>query len=144
MSWLDKFLQDQVELQGNLLGEAEASDIVIDNSSPQQLQAYKNLQDLIKERGGQQRTHQLVNADCVRHLLGTEPHELFKALGLPPSQRNRLPTEAQEALMCGNLAAFYAILEDQSAQGHNGIVRAARQGFSRAAEIFPWNWSRMD
>lgn len=138
-NWLDYFRDKQVgEVQGNLLGPPETSDIVIDHTSPSQKLAYTRLQDLVKARGGDRRTHATVNADCIQYLLGVAPNDLYDALGVPRSKRERLPTEAQEVLMMGNLAAFYAILEDE-AQGHDSIISSSRKGFSRARPIFPWN-----
>ncbi|MFE4108702.1 hypothetical protein [Almyronema epifaneia] len=96
------------------------------------------MHSLIQQRGGRKRTHAFVNAEALRILLGEEPDELYDALGVPQSKRERLPTSAQEALMAGNIAAFYAILE-KNAQGHEQILRASKQGFHRAKGIFPWN-----
>jgi hypothetical protein len=138
-SWLDYFREKSAgEVQGNLLGPPETSDIVIDHTSPSQKLAYQRLQDLVKSRGGNQSTHATVNADCIKYLLGVVPNELYDALGVPRSKREQLPTEAQEVLMVGNLAAFYAILE-ADAQGHDPIIKASRRGFTRARKIFPWN-----
>lgn len=138
-NWLDYFKQrSSRDVQGNLLGPSEAAEIVIDHTSPTQKLAYQRLQDLIKARGGNQSTHAIVNADCIKYLLGVMPNELYDALGVPRSQRERLPTEAQEVLMMGNLAAFYAILEEE-AQGHEPIIKASRKGFTRAKKLFPWN-----
>ncbi|MGG6241585.1 hypothetical protein ACQ4N7_23410 [Nodosilinea sp. AN01ver1] len=138
-NWLDYFRNKQAgEVQGNLLGPPETSDIVIDHTSPSQKLAYTRLQDLVKARGGDQRTHAVVNADCIQYLLGVAPNDLYDALGVPRSKRERLPTEAQEVLMVGNLAAFYAILEDES-QGHDSIIESSQKGFTRARKIFPWN-----
>jgi hypothetical protein len=138
-NWLDYFrAKSSGDVQGSLLGPTEGSDIVIDHTSPSQKLAYQRLRDLIKERGGNQSTHAIVNADCIKYLLGVVPNELYDALGVPQSKRERLPTEAQEVLMVGNLAAFYAILEDD-AQGHEPIIKASRRGFTRARKLFPWN-----
>jgi hypothetical protein len=93
---------------------------------------------LIKARGGQQKTHRQVNAECIQYLMGVAPNDLYDALGVPRSKRERLPTEAQEVLMVGNLAAFYAILEEE-AQGHDSIIESSRRGFTKARKIFPWN-----
>jgi len=138
-NWLDYYRNTgDGEVQGNLLGPPQASDIVIDHSSPSQRVVYRRLQTLVKARGGVQRTHRQINAECIQYLLGVAPAELYDALGVPQSQRERLPTEAQEVLMVGNLAAFYAILE-ADAQGHDPIIRASRRGFHRARQLFPWH-----
>lgn len=138
-NWLDYFRAKSTgDIQGNILEPATASDIVIDRTSPSQKLAYQRLQDLVKARGGNQSTHAMVNADCIKYLLGVAPNDLYDALGVPRSQRERLPTEAQEVLMVGNLAAFYAILE-ADAQGHEPIIKASQRGFARARKIFPWN-----
>lgn len=139
-NWLDYFREKSAgEVQGNLLGPPETSDIVIDHTSPSQKLAYQRLQDLVKARGGQEKTHRQINAECIQYLMGVAPNDLYDALGVPRSKRERLPTEAQEVLMVGNLAAFYAILEDE-AQGHDSIIESSRRGFGRARKIFPWNW----
>lgn len=139
-NWLDYFRDKQSgEVQGNLLGPSGASDIVIDHTSPSQKLAYNRLQDLVKARGGNRMTHRQINAECIQYLLGVAPDDLYDALGVPRSKRERLPTEAQEVLMVGNLAAFYAILEDE-AEGHDSIMRSTRKGFVKARKIFPWNW----
>lgn len=130
--WLDYFRREEAgEIQGNLLGAPESSDIVIDNTDPSQQLAYERLHKLIEQRGGQRRTHAYINAEALRILLGEEPDQLYNALGVPQSKRERLPTSAQEALMVGNLAAFYAILADD-AQGHTQILRSSKRGFNRA------------
>lgn len=139
-NWLDYFKNRHTgEVQGNLLGPSETSDIVIDHTSPSQKLAYTRLQDLVKARGGTRMTHRQINAECIQYLLGVAPDDLYDALGVPRSKREQLPTEAQEVLMVGNLAAFYAILEDE-AEGHDSIMRSTRKGFSKARKIFPWNW----
>ena len=137
--WLNYFRKNNSDaVQGNLLGPTETTDIVIDNTDPSQRLAYERLHNLIKQSGGQKRTHAIVNAEALRILLGEEPDQLYEALGVPKSKRERLPTSAQEALMAGNIAAFYAIVEDK-AQGHDQIIRSSKQGFHRAKGIFPWN-----
>ena len=139
MGFLDYFRNNNSEaVQGNLLGPTESTDIVIDNTDPSQQLAYKRLHTLVKQRGGNKMSHSNINAEALRILLGEEPDRLYDALGIPQSKRERLPTSAQEALMAGNIAAFYAILED-NAQGHEQLVRASRKGFHRAKGIFPWN-----
>lgn len=138
--WLDHFRREEAnEIQGNLFGEPESTDIVIDNTDPSQRLAYRRLHDLVKARGGNRATYSNINAEALRVLLGEEPDQLYDALGVPKSKRERLPTSAQEALMAGNIAAFYAILAD-NAQGHDELVNASVRGFNRAKGIFPWNW----
>ena len=139
MGFLDYFRNNNSEaVQGNLLGPTESTDIVIDNTDPSQQLAYKRLHELVKQRGGERATHTNINTAALRVLLGEEPDELYKALGVPKSKRERLPTSAQEALMAGNIAAFYTILEE-NAQGHEQLVKASNKGFQRAKGIFPWN-----
>lgn len=137
--WLDYFRNGADAVQGNLLGSTDTTEIVIDNTDPSQRLAYERLHSLIKQRGGRKRTHAFVNAEALWILLGEEPDQLYDALGVPQSKRERLPTSAQEALMAGDIAAFYAIVEG-NAQGHDQIIRASKQGFHRAKGIFPWNW----
>lgn len=142
MGFLDYFRNrsDQSK-QGDLFKTPEDAEIVIDNSSPTQLAAYNRLHDLVKTRGGQPKTHRVLNAIAIQQILSEDPASLYDALGIPQSKRHRLPTEAQEALMVGNVAAFYEILADQGIRGHGAIIRAGERGYRKVRDIFPWNRS---
>lgn len=140
MGFLDYFQNrsDQIT-QGDLFKPPEESEIIIDNADPTQLAAYHRLHNLVKARGGQQRTYQALNAIAIQEMLSEDPRQLYDALGIPRSDRSRLPTEAKEALMVGNISAFYEILADQGIQGHQAIIRAGGRGYRKVKGIFPWN-----
>lgn len=126
------------QVQGDLLAQASEEQLVFDRHDPTQMAAYRRLHDLVKERGGRRGTHMAINAIAIQEMLGEEPDALYDALGIPRGERSRLPTEAKEALMVGNIAAFYEILNSEDAVGHNGIIGAGRRGYKQVGNIPSW------
>lgn len=143
MGFLDHFRNrpDQ-DIQGNLFAPADNAQIIFDRQDPTQLAVYRRLHDLIKARGGRDATHRAINAIAIREMLDEDPNTLYEALGIPQGDRSRLPTEAKEALMVGNIAAFYEILHSEDAQGHSGIIRAGDRGYQRVSGIYSWQRQR--
>ncbi|MFE4108528.1 hypothetical protein [Almyronema epifaneia] len=140
MGFLDYFrTRSPQNTQGDLFKPPEEAEIIIDNRDPTQIAAYHRLHDLIRERGGQPRTHRAVNALAIQQILSEDPGSLYNALGIPQGKRNRLPAEAKEALMVGNVATFYEIAADQGIQGHRAIIQASDRGYRKVKGIFPWN-----
>ena len=123
--------------QGSLL-PAEDSTALIDCTEPSRKLAYGRLHDEIKERGGTRRTHATVNKIANEAMLSETTEDLYQGMGLKQGDRVKLPTEAKEALMTGDLAARHQIVTDD-AQDHYPIVHSARKGYRKAAKLFPWN-----
>lgn len=139
MGFLEHFRsRSQSQDQQTSLLPTEAATPVIDKSEPSRKLAHHQLHDEITTRGGTSRTHAIVNETANRDILGTSSENLYEGLNLPKGQRDRLPSEAKEALFVGDVAARDRIIDDD-AQGHNQVVRAAKRGYSEAGKLFRWN-----
>lgn len=138
MGFLNFWRSQPQDRQGELL--KPESSALADRTEPSRLGVYHRLHDGIAQRGGEENTHADVNRLANRIVLGERTDELYAALNLKPSERSKLPAEAKEALLTGDIAAYYQIQEDD-AQGHFPIVHSARKGYQKAAKLFPWNKS---
>ena len=140
MGFLDFWREQPKDEQGSLLPDVVESKPVIDSTQTTRKLAQKRLQEEVQKRGGNQRTHRQVNWLISEEMLGHSPQELYQALDIKRSRQNRdaLPTDAQEALYTGDVAARHAIVEDD-AQGHEGLLESSRRGCGRARGIFRWN-----
>ena len=100
---------------------------------------YGRLHTEISRRGGDPITHATVNKIANETMLGETTEDLYQGLNLKRGKREKLPTEAKEALMTGDIAAHHQIVTDD-AQGHAPVVQSARKGYRKASKLFPWNW----
>ncbi|NET31370.1 MAG: hypothetical protein F6K19_05130 [Cyanothece sp. SIO1E1] len=133
----DYYKQQPQDQQGSLLPQ-EPGEIVIDTIEPNRKLAYNQLQSEVSKRSDSQKTHAVVNKIASQEMLGGTPDEIYEALGISKNDRSKLPTEAKQALMVGDIAAFQQIIMDD-AYGHNPVVQAARKGYQNAAKLFGWN-----
>ena len=140
MGFLDFWREQPKDEQGSLLPDVVESKPVIDSTQTTRKLAQKRLQEEVQKRGGTKKTHRRINTIISQEMLGHEPQELYQALEIKRSRQNRdaLPTDAQEALYTGDIAARHAIVEDD-AQGHDSLIKSGRRGCSRAKGIFSWN-----
>jgi hypothetical protein len=133
MTWLDHYReQNDVDTQGRLFG---GSDIIPDDTEPSRVKANNDLKREVKKRGGNAQTHIDVNDTIARTVLGHTTRQLAQELDV--KDRSKLPTEAKEALMVGDIAARHRLVEDD-AQGHEEIVESAGKGAKAARRLFPW------
>lgn len=140
MGFLDFWREQPKDEQGSLLPDVVESKPVIDSTQTTRKLAQKRLQEEVQRRGGDKRTHRQVNSIISQEMLGHTPQELYQALEVKRSRRNRdaLPTDAQEALYTGDIAARHALVEDD-AQGDDEIFDSTYRGCGRAKGIFRWN-----
>ncbi|NJN32023.1 MAG: hypothetical protein HC824_17580 [Synechococcales cyanobacterium RM1_1_8] len=125
------------EMQGNLLQPSGEGEILIDRGEPSRLTSYHRLHGELKKRGADNRTHAQINHLQNIEILGDDHRELYDELGLTTGQRAKLPKEAKEALMVGDIAAFHQIMKDD-AQGSSALVESSYKGFKQARKLFPW------
>lgn len=125
------------EVQGDLFKPPEEGDEIVDRGEPTRLTSYHRLHGELKRRGADNRTHAQINHLQNVELLGDDHRELYDELGLTTGQRAKLPKEAKEALMVGDIAAFHQIMLDD-AQGSSQLVESSYKGFKRARKLFPW------
>lgn len=132
--WRDRQPEEE---QGNLLQPEQKGDPVVNRSEPTRLNTYHRLHGEVKKRGGTGRTQAVINAIQNDEILGEDHLALYEALALDAGQREKLPQEAKEALMVGDIAAFHQIMLD-NAEGHSELVDSSRKGLRRARKLFPW------
>ncbi|MEM9487390.1 MAG: hypothetical protein AAGA83_27300 [Cyanobacteria bacterium P01_F01_bin.116] len=135
MGFLDFFRErPSEEAQLDMFGQSQGL-IKTDESSRRIAQ--QELQQQVKQRGGNDRTHATVNRQVTQNMLGHSPRELYEGLELPLNDRRNLPKEAKEALMVGDIAARNQI-ESDDAIGHQQIVQSAGKGSKKARKLFPF------
>jgi hypothetical protein len=133
MTWLDHYRErNDIDTQGSLFG---GSDIINDQTEPTRVKANNDLKREVKKRGGNAHTYEEVNGTVARNVLGQTVPQITRELGV--SDRSKLPTEAKEALMMGDIAARHRIVEED-AQGHEEIVESAGKGAKAVRKVFPW------
>ena len=125
------------EVQGDLFKPEEKGDAIVDRAEPTRLASYHRLHGEVKKRGGNKMTHQVVNSLQNMEVLGDDYRTLYDELGLTVGQRDKLPKEAKEALMVGDIAAFHQIMLD-NAEGHAELIESSSKGFRRSRKLFPW------
>ncbi|MGD1950349.1 MAG: hypothetical protein ACFB14_11980 [Leptolyngbyaceae cyanobacterium] len=135
MGFLDFFRErPSEESQLDMFGQSQG---LIKTDEPSRRIAQQDLQQKVKKRGGNDRTHATVNRKVTQNMLGHSPRELYEGLELPLNDRRNLPKEAKEALMVGDIAARNQI-EADDAMGHQQIVQSADKGSKKAKKIFPF------
>lgn len=137
MGFLKHWRNQPNDEQGSLL-PTEENAAIIDWSEPSRKMAYGHLHGEVKQRGGTRRTHAAINNIANEQMLSETTEDLYQGMNLKQGDRRQLPTEAKEALMTGDIAARHQIVTDD-AQGHQPIVQSAREGYRKAAKLFPWN-----
>lgn len=125
------------EVQGELLKPESEAKPVVNRGEPTRLSSYHRLHDEVKQRGGDKQTHQAINYLQNQELLGVDYQALYNELGITVGDRDKLPKEAKEALMVGDIAAFHQIMTDD-AHGHQAVLESSHRGFKRARQLFPW------
>lgn len=137
MGFLDFFRNNNRQDYQLALFEGEETSI-IDSTEPSRNLANKRLMEEAKKRGGTARTYPAINASAIQEMLGESPDQLYDSLGIPQSDRSRLPQAAKEALMVDDIAALEQIL-DNNAIGHRPLIQSATEGYRKAKGIFRWN-----
>lgn len=136
MGFLDFWRQQPGDDQGDLLQQESGK--IIDASEPSRRIVHKQLHDEVKKRGGSAKTHAAINHIANETMLSETTEDLYKGLGLKQGDRSKLPAEAKEALMTGDIAARYQIVEDD-AKGHRPIVKSSGKAYRKASGLFFWN-----
>jgi hypothetical protein len=139
MGWLEHWRQNSEVSQPDLL-TGEITPVPSKDGRYSGVTANKRLQKEIKARGGDRDTHAQVNAIVTEGMLGCSPKELNDATGYR-GDRSNLPTDAQEALTVGDVAARRRI-EDNNAQGPTQLKQSASEGVDDVRGLFPWNQKR--
>ncbi|NJM57690.1 MAG: hypothetical protein HC857_09970 [Synechococcales cyanobacterium RU_4_20] len=138
MGFLDYWRKrEPEEVQGNLLNPEEQADAIVDRAEPTRLASYHRLHGELKARGAMDQTHQAINHLQNIEMLDDDYRKLYEELGITLGQRAKLPKEAKEALMVGDIAAFHQIMKDD-AQGHQALIESSYKGFKQARKLFPW------
>lgn len=129
--------RDPEEVQGELIKPESEAKPVVNRAEPTRLSSYHRLHGELKKRGTSNRIHAQVNQLQNLEILGDDHQKLYEELGLTPGDRAKLPQEAKEALMVGDIAAFHQIMVDD-AQSDSALVESSYKGFKRARKLFPW------
>ena len=125
------------ESQGELLKPEGDSTPVVNRAEPSRLSTYHRLHGELKKRGASNRIHAQINQLQNIEILGDDHRQLYEELGLTPGDRAKLPQEAKEALMVGDIAAFHQIMRDE-AEGDSELLESTHRGFKQARKLFPW------